>query len=134
LVLAPEVALEVVVQVALEVVVQVLQEVILIPDTVPWVLGAMEALYHQQQAFDALQASLDVPEVILIPDTVPTFRSWENGFLDRNACSFCLFCEMVILAKKRYARRSGRKNRCCSKVSLQHARHTGASPVDRFWR
>jgi hypothetical protein len=38
---------------------------------------------------------------------------------------------MVILAKKRHARRNGRKNRCYSKDSPQHERHTVASPVDR---
>ncbi len=25
-------------------------------------------------------------------DIYPTFRSLENAFLDKNACSFCLFC------------------------------------------
>src|SRR5260370_7881358 len=61
----------------------------------------------------------------------PTFRSLESRFLDMNTCFFCLFCEMVILAKKRHARRNGRKNRCYSKGSPQHERHTVASPVDR---
>jgi hypothetical protein len=62
---------------------------------------------------------------------IPTFRSLKNGFVDRNACSFCLFYEMMILAKKRHARRNGRKNRCCCKGSPQHERRTVACPVDR---
>src|SRR5260370_11665728 len=61
----------------------------------------------------------------------PTFRSLENGFLEMNDCSFCLYYEMVTLAKKRPARRNRMKNRCCSKGSLQHERHTVTLPVDR---
>ena len=62
---------------------------------------------------------------------LPHSAVWKTVFLDRNACSFCLFCEMVMLAKKRHASRSGMKNRCCTKGSPQHERHTAACPVDR---
>src|SRR6266436_3406172 len=69
--------------------------------------------------------------IFMLEEGKHTFRSLENGFLNRNDCSFCLFCEMVTLAKKRPGRRKKMKTRWCCKGSLSHERYTTAPAVER---